>query len=166
MGSWPAWAAPSPAGGALLAPGGGGHLTSPGKARALGGRGWAQSILVPLNNSTKSLKSGSMRSEGRSPSSLAASLSAPREMRYLGCKGQPWLRKGGGLQDAHPCPRVAGWGSEVHLFFIFPGEVRRKKPDLLETTADFCSFLLGGQQGRKEIPEALRVLSYTSRATF
>lgn len=49
--------------------------------------GGAQSIVVPLKSSTRSLKSGSMRSDGRSPSSLAASLSAPSEMRYLGGQG-------------------------------------------------------------------------------
>lgn len=98
--------------GQVLVLGGGGHPTSPRRARALAGQGWAQSIRVPWKSSTRSLKSGSMRSEGRSPSSLAASLSAPREMRYLGCKDcGGW---GGGLQDAHPSlpgSRLESWGT-------------------------------------------------------
>lgn len=48
-----------------------------------------QSTLVPSSSCTSSVQSGSMRSEGRWPALLAASLSAPREMRYLGANGRP-----------------------------------------------------------------------------
>lgn len=66
-------------------------------------------MLVPLKSSTKSLKSGSIRSEGRSPSSLAASLSAPKEMRYLRCEGQVVK-----AYSAHSgAKRLEYWG---HLF--------------------------------------------------
>lgn len=42
-----------------------------------------QSIVVAWKSSTRSLYSGSMRSEGFSPASVVASRLAPREMRYL-----------------------------------------------------------------------------------
>lgn len=125
--------------GQVQAPGGGGHPTTLGRARALGGQGWAQSILVPWKSSTRSLKSGSMRSEGRSPSLLAASLSAPREMRYLGCKGWQW---GGGPQGAlTPSPGSQAGVLRYTFFLIFPGGVKRRKPDPPETMADFSSLL-------------------------
>lgn len=111
-----------PASGHVLALGGGRRWTFSGRMSVLGGQGWAQSILVPLKSSTRSLKSGSIRSEGRSPSSLAASLSAPREMRYLGCKGQPWLQWRDGLEDASPSPEPWAGALRSTCFFFSWGE--------------------------------------------
>lgn len=91
----------------------GAQFVFPGRMTAPGGQGWAQSILVPLKSSTRSLKSGSMRSEGRSPSSFAASLSAPREMRYLRIKGS----HGCSGEMAWRSPPTAALRSTCYFFF-------------------------------------------------
>lgn len=70
-----------------------------------------------------------MRSDGRSPSSLAASLSAPSEMRYLGGQGGSGEVAEGAL--TRPGPRAA---ADARPCRVSAGGAQRGEPDPAETS--------------------------------